>query len=107
MADVGGDIVSKATGPISNNPMYLVKGAIGGYVGGYAMAKYYKYDNIEPLGRYQIESGIAGLLGVYIWMLIMGDSVDVDSMWKGVAVGAVAEMIYNKWIKQYVSGIYE
>lgn len=101
------DITTRITEPISNQPMYLTKGAIGGYIGSYALAKYYKYDNIEPLGRYQIESAIAGAVGDYIWLLLMGAGVDTDSMWKGVAVGAVAQLIYNRWLKTYVTGVYE
>lgn len=103
MADTA---TARLVNPVSDQPMYIGKGALGGYIGAYAMAKYYKYDNIEPLGRYQIESALAGAVGSYIWLVVMGDAVDTESMWKGVAIGAISELIYNRWLKAYVTGIY-
>lgn len=101
------DVTTKLTSPISDQPMYLLKGAIGGYVGAYAVAKYEKIDNIDPMGRFMVESALAGAVGDYLWLLMMGVDVDTDSAWKGVAVGAVAQLIYNRWLKGYVTGIYE
>jgi hypothetical protein len=98
------DVTARVTGPISNNPGYLVKGAIGGYIGAFALAKYYKYDNIDPMGRYLLESAVAGAVGDYLWLMLLTDSVDTDSMWKGVLIGMLGQLIYNRWIKYYVTG---
>lgn len=82
-------------------PSYLVKGAVGGYLGAYLMAKYQGVQNIDPVGRFQMESALAGAVGNYVWLLV-GNNVDTFSMWKGVAVGAVAEWIWNAWLAPYV-----
>lgn len=93
-------ITGNLTAPISQ-PTYLFKGAVGGYLGAYMMAKYQGVQNIDPMGRFQLESALAGAAGNYIWLLV-GSNVDTYSMWKGVAVGILSEWIWNAWLAPYV-----
>ena len=95
------------TMPVSYYPQYLLYGAVGGYVGAYAMAKFNQVDNIEPLGRYQVESGIAGAVGNYLWLVIRGPSlVDTDTVWKGMLMGVAAEWLYNRFLKGAVANMW-
>lgn len=101
------DITDRITSPITNQPTYLAEGAVGGYVGAYILGKYNNVDGMDPLGRYMVESAVAGAVGNYLWLLGMGASADTYTTWKGLVVGAVAQLIYNRWIKSYVVGVYE
>lgn len=90
--------MASAVDTFSYNMGYIGYGALGGYVGAYLLARWNGVQGVQPLGRYQVESAVAGGVGNYLWLLTMND-VDTYSIWKPMLVGFGAEWIYNRFIK--------
>jgi hypothetical protein len=80
---------------------YLGYCAAGGYAGAYALAKYNKVEGVDLLGYYELSSTLAGAAGGYIWLLAMPGQVDTFTLWKSLAVGAVSQWVWNKWLASY------
>lgn len=78
---------------------YLGLGAAGGYAGAWLQAKYNGVTGVDPVGRYQVESLVAGGVGSYLWLLARGSDVDTQTVWKALLVGWGAEWIYNKFVR--------
>jgi uncharacterized membrane protein YeaQ/YmgE (transglycosylase-associated protein family) len=92
--------MENAMGTASNNMSYIGTGAVGGYVGAWLQAKYNGVSGVDPMGRYQIESLVAGGVGAYLWLLVRGPyNVDTDAIWKALLVGWGAEWIYQKFVR--------
>lgn len=91
-------MVDRLTNTFSSNMSYIGYGALGGYVGAYALARWNGVEGIQPLGRYQIESGVAGGVFNYIWLLAL-NNVDTDTVWKAMLVGFLGEWLYNRFVK--------
>ena len=86
-----------------NNPNYLIYGALGGYVGAYAMSKYYKVEGVDPIGSYMIQSSLAGAVANYIGLMTF--VTDSQSMWKGLLLGVAGEALYNRIFKNLLATV--
>lgn len=91
-------MADKIMDPFRYNLAYIGYGALGGYAGAWAMARWNAIDGVQPLGRYQIESAVAGGVGNYLWLLVKSDA-DTRSIWKPILVGVLGEWLYNRFVK--------
>ena len=95
------DFSDKLTTPFTDHGMYLAYGALGGYVGGYVWSKGQNLENVDPVGKFQLENAIAGGVTTYLYDISM-TGVDTKTWWKGALVGVLGMWVWNKFLRQYV-----
>ena len=83
------------------NASYGFYGALGGLLGTYVTEWYQAKDTRKLLGKYEVESAIAGLVGNYTFMYF--GNPDSGSGWKGMLVGWASAAIFNNFLR----GIYD
>ena len=81
----------------TNNMPYLGYGFLGGMLGTYIQERWSGSANASIVGGYEIESGVAGLLADYIF-LVAGNP-DTSSVVKGMLVGWAGAFIFNKFLR--------
>ena len=92
------------TNPLTNNYDYLGYGAVGGYIGAYAIGKYETKNGIEGsvainsfTDSYLLVSALAGVLANYIGIMA---GTDPSSVWKGILLGVGGQWVYNKFLSE-------
>jgi hypothetical protein len=92
-------MTTRIMSPLQDSLGQIGYGALGGYVGSWAVARWNGIEGIQPLGRYQIESAVAGGLTEYIWIFFKGVNADVGTVWKPMLVGFLGEWLYNRFVR--------